>query len=176
MPVFPKRPRSIPYDLYVFRGELGEESRLEPLSPAAVKDAMKRFPDALPTANGYGVQSTLADGTIFEVQVVTGHESGEGGPLTTVVIRTGLETGRDGFELAGKVARHLAVRLEALIFDPQAQCRLGATGRTSSWNEALTVFEAQRATFGALLPYSSEVEIHEDKPSLIRRLWRKLWG
>jgi len=166
-----KRPRSIPYDFYVYRGDLDDVKHLEPLSPLALKEAMKRYPDALPTPEGFSVETEADGGGKLILKVLL--ESEEGIPFTTVIVRCGLETGVPGFERAGHLARHIATQLDANVFDPQAHRRLGARKRTSSWDEARAVFEKQRESFRALLPHSSHREPHDGKPAPRWMFWKK---
>ncbi len=167
----PPKPSSIPYDFYVYRGELEDVSLLEPLSPQRIKEAMKRFPDSLPSPDGYSVGGTSAEGTQIQIRVILENE--ESGPCTTIVVRTGLETGRSGFETAGEVARYLASALDGKVFDPQAHRRLGAASRTTSWDEALEEFERQRRAFRSLLPGSGERQLHNGKPVPRWQFWKK---
>jgi len=170
-PPKPPKPSSIPYDFYVYRGELEDASLLEPLSPQRIKDAMKRFPDSLPSPDGYSVGRVSPEGTLIQIRVILENE--ESGPCTTVVVRTGLETGRSGFETAGEVARYLASALEGKVFDPQAHRRLGASSRTTSWDEALVEFDRQRHTFRSLLPGSSDKQPHNGKPAPRWQFWKR---
>ncbi len=167
----PNRPRSIPYDFYVYSGSLDDAAHLEPLSLLAVKEALKRYPDSLPQPDGYTVSLESVDGGTHEARVILDSEAG--GPCTMVVVRFGLEAGAAGFERSGRLARYLATALDAQVFDPQAHLRLGARERTGSWDEALAAFERQRETFRALLPHSDHVQPHNGKPRPRWMFWRK---